>query len=94
MADNRVVMEWLASADEDFEFAKTNLDEGKNFFAQICFHFQQAAEKYLKAFIVAKDLEFKKIHDLGLLLKMCMTVDTSLQNLRDDSEYLSAFYIE
>ena len=60
----------------------------------MCFHFQQAAEKYLKAFIVAKGLEFKKIHDLGLLLKMAAKADASVEELKDDCEYLAAFYIE
>ncbi len=64
MVDPEVVQEWLAKADEDFEFAKVNLMEGKPFYSQICFHFQQAAEKYLKAYIIAHELEFRKIHDL------------------------------
>ena len=48
----------------DFEFARVNFEEGKPFFAQICFHFQQAAEKYLKSYTIAHELEFLKIHDL------------------------------
>jgi HEPN domain-containing protein len=72
MVDIEIVREWLAKADEDFEFARINFEEGKPFFAQICFHFQQAAEKYLKSYIIAHELEFLKIHDLPLLLKMCL----------------------
>jgi HEPN domain-containing protein len=53
MVDIEIVQEWLAKADEDFEFARINFEEGKSFFAQICFHFQQAAEKYLKSYIIA-----------------------------------------
>jgi HEPN domain-containing protein len=45
MVDKEIVREWLSKANEDFEFALINLEEGKTFFAQICFHFQQAAEK-------------------------------------------------
>ena len=67
MADPKVVREWLNKADEDFEFA-ISVIEDSNFFSQICFHFHQAAEKYLKSFVVAWDLEFKKIHDLPVLL--------------------------
>lgn len=51
MVDASLVTEWLTKAAEDLEFGRINLEERKNFFAQICFHFQQAAEKYLKAFI-------------------------------------------
>ena len=89
MVDTSLITEWLAKADEDLEFARVNLEERKNFFAQVCFHFQQAAEKYLKAFIVAKGLELKKIHDLGLLLKMAAKADASVEELKDDCEYLA-----
>lgn len=66
MVDIEIVREWLAKADEDFEFARINFEEGKPFLGQICFHFQQAAEKYLKSYIIAHELEFLKIHDLPL----------------------------
>jgi len=94
MADIAITREWIAKADDDFEFALANLEEGKPFLALICFHFQQSAEKYLKAYIVAHDLEFKKIHDLPALLKTCMRVSTSLEQLNSDCEFLNTFYIE
>ena len=84
MVDPSIIREWTSKADEDFEFARINLDEGKNFYAQICFHLQQAAEKYLKAFIIALDLEFRRVHDLGLLLKICSAKDPSFEDLRED----------
>lgn len=94
MVDQSIVKEWISKGEEDYSFARANLEEGKNFFAQICFHFQQAAEKYLKAFIIASDLEFRRVHDLGLLLKVCSTKDASFEDLRETCEFLSAFYIE
>lgn len=94
MADQKVVREWLEKADEDFKFAEANLKEGSNFYAQICFHFHQAAEKYIKAFIVAYDLEFEKTHDLIYLLKICAKKESSLLSLSDECEFLNAFYIE
>ena len=56
MADPQVVIEWFKKADEDLEFAASVINESP-FFAQICFHFHQAAEKHLKSFIIARDLE-------------------------------------
>ena len=94
MVDRDIITEWVTKADEDFEFARINLEEEKQFFAQICFHFNQSAEKYLKAFIIANQLEFRKVHDLHLLLKQCISKDPSLSRLEDDCEYLSTFYIE
>ena len=38
MVDRGIVQEWIEKAEEDFEFARINLEEGKRFFAQICFH--------------------------------------------------------
>ncbi len=70
MADVKVVREWLSKADEDLNFAKVNLEEGNNFYAQICFHFQQAAEKYLKAFLVALEKPFPKTHDIESLISL------------------------
>jgi len=72
MVDDEIVKEWIEKADEDFEFALVNFREEKPFFAQICFHFQQAAEKYLKAYIISRDLEFRMIHELPMLLKICL----------------------
>jgi HEPN domain-containing protein len=94
MVDREIIREWLTKASEDFEFAHINLEEGKNFFPQICFHFQQAAEKFLKAYIVAQELEFRKIHDLLMLLKICLEKDSSFEALRPDCEFLSPYYID
>src|SRR3989304_6790257 len=94
MVDVEIIREWLTKADEDFEFARINLEEAKPFLAQICFHFQQAAEKYLKSYIIAHELEFLKIHDLPLLLKICLSKDASFEQLREDCEYLTTFYVD
>ena len=93
MVDPRVISEWLKKADEDLEFAISVVEES-TFYAQICFHFHQASEKYLKSFIIAQDLEFKKIHDLQVLLKSCLAKDPNLQELMDDCKFLNRFYID
>jgi len=93
MVDTRVISEWIKKADEDLEFAISIVEES-TFYAQICFHFHQASEKYLKSFIIAQDLEFKKIHDLQVLLKSCLTKDPNLQELIDDCKFLNRFYID
>lgn len=94
MVDIEIVREWLTKADEDLAFAQVNLEEEKPFFAQICFHFHQAAEKYLKAYSIAHELDFRKVHDLALLLKICLANDVSFAQLRDDCDYLNTFYVE
>jgi HEPN domain-containing protein len=93
MAESRLVDEWLEKAEEDFQFAASVLEDS-TFYAQICFHFHQAAEKYLKAFIVARDLEFQKIHDLLVLLKLCSTIEPRLLEIQGDCKFLNRYYID
>jgi HEPN domain-containing protein len=87
-------LNWIKKAEDDFQFAKINLEEEKEFFDQICFHFQQAAEKYLKAFIVVNNLEFRKIHELPTLLDICFKHDPSFASFEEDCKELTEFYIE
>ncbi len=61
------VKKWFDSAQEDFETAKSNLENEKlraaGFFAQ------QAAEKSLKALYIKKFKELYKVHDLVILAR-------------------------
>jgi HEPN domain-containing protein len=94
MVDRRIIDEWLVKAEEDFRFAKIVLTEEKEYYDQICFHFQQSAEKYLKAFIIANHLGFEKTHDLPLLLQKCIGKDPAFAALKNNCGYLTAFYIQ
>ncbi len=93
MADPRLVQEWLAKADEDFGFAHSVFKDSL-YYAQICFHFHQSAEKYLKAYIIAFDLDFQKIHDLPVLLNVCLRREAGLKFILDDCKFLNRYYIE
>lgn len=94
MADAAIIREWLNKAEEDLRFAEANLLEGNVFFAQICFHFQQAAEKYLKAYIIGKGLDFGRVHDLVHLLRTCAAHDPTFDELKEDCILLNTAYIE
>lgn len=85
--------EWIDKAEEDYGFACAGI-ECTNYFPQICFHFQQAAEKYLKAFIVANDLEFRPVHNLLELLEICRQNNPNLEELRQACRFLNPFYID
>lgn len=95
MVNKKIIKEWLSKAEEDFGFALRNLkDEENTFYAQMSFHFQQAAEKYLKTYIVAYELEFEKIHDLPELLRICQEHNNSFSELQEECEFLTDFYID
>lgn len=93
MVDPQVIREWLKKADEDFDFAVSVIDD-TIFYAQVCFHFHQSAEKYLKSFMIANDLEFKKIHDLPVLLRDCTNKMLNFNTIIDDCKFLNRFYID
>ncbi len=94
MADPKIVREWLQKAEEDLDFAENNLQERNNYYAQICFHFHQSAEKYLKAYIVAYDLEFEKTHNLIQLLNVCSSQNDTILTLMKECERLNTAYID
>lgn len=94
MVHELLVKEWVYKAEQDFNFAKISLREERAYFDQICFFFHQAAEKYLKAYIVKFDLKFEKEHDLVRLLKICGKRDPSFATFEEDSRFLTKFYFE
>lgn len=93
MVDKSIITEWLKKADSDYQFASAALDDTK-YFSQICFLFQQAAEKYLKACIITHELPFKKIHDLGVLLNELIEKFPQFSRLSEQADFLTGFYIE
>jgi HEPN domain-containing protein len=81
----RLVAEWLEKADADMELVE-HLLRDESFPNAIAFNSQQAAEKYLKAFLTANQMDFPKTHDLKELLKLVAKADADLAaSLRDTS---------
>lgn len=73
-----LVRQWPARAAEDLETAKFLFANESHFFTAICFHCQQATEKYFKTFLTWQQTEFPKTHDLGLLLVLIASTGSSL----------------
>lgn len=48
----------------------------------VCFHLHQAVEKYLKAYLQAKNAEFPRSHDLDALLDMCGEYTSGFEEFR------------
>ncbi|MFQ5771127.1 MAG: HEPN domain-containing protein [bacterium] len=88
-----IAREWIEKAEEDYGFACASI-ASMNYFAQVCFHFQQAAEKYLKAFIVSNKLEFRAVHNLLELLEICKQKEPGIEELEQACRFLNPFYID
>jgi len=78
------VRQWLLKAEEDLNAAKSLLTYGTTFLSTVCFHSQQAAEKFLKAYLTYCQVEFPKTHDIDEILDLIAPVNSSLsESLRD-----------
>ncbi|HOP31585.1 MAG TPA: HEPN domain-containing protein, partial [Spirochaetota bacterium] len=59
----------------------------------ICYHCQQAAEKYLKSFLVLKNEPVMKTHDLSFLAEICIKIDSDFESIIQSCEELTDYSI-
>jgi len=86
--------EWITKAEADFATAQRESRVRKNpNYDGICFHYQQCAEKYLKARLCEAEISFGKIHDLVALLEQVLKVEPNWEIFREDLAYLSDFAV-
>ena len=64
-----IARQWIVKAANDLLNADNNLQSEVVPFDTVCFHCQQAAEKFLKAFLVGKGQTYPITHDLLLILE-------------------------
>lgn len=83
--------EWLKFADYDLKVAQDNLTLGH--YSYVCQLSQQAAEKYLKAFLVYHGKEPKRTHILRELVSDCANIKQGLQSLIKAAKELEQYYI-
>ena len=60
---------WFQKAENDLLNVQNNLKAGRYASDTVCFHCQQAVEKYLKGFLAWHEVPFAKTHDLLALLR-------------------------
>jgi HEPN domain-containing protein len=65
-----LVKEWTHKAEHDLGMAELALENKPEYTDSICFHCQQTAEKYLKAYLVFLEAPFEKKHNLVYLLDL------------------------
>lgn len=87
MKKNKVdlVRSWLEKARRDLITAKQGLEATEPFTDIICFHAQQAGEKYIKAYLVWQEIEFPKTHSIEDLFLLASEKDSSFSGLMEDA---------
>lgn len=69
-AIHELTAEWMRRAYSDLAVARL-IDEERIAPEILAFHAQQAAEKALKALLVQRQVEFPRLHEIGMLLNLC-----------------------
>jgi HEPN domain-containing protein len=82
--------DWVRLAERDWQRVERLLDEHDPGLAGFCL--QQAVEKFLKAFLLSRGWQLRRIHDLEALLDEAITDDASLEDFRGVCQKITPFY--
>lgn len=85
------VAAWVAKAASDLRMAGFAAEKKVCLWDQVCFHSQQAAEKCLKAVLVAMDQEVPRTHDLVFLLEKIGRKESSAIKLLEKGAALGQY---
>jgi HEPN domain-containing protein len=86
---NPILNNWLRVVDNDLKSAITL--ERDSLFETACYHCQQAAEKYLKAYLIDAEIERPRTHDLTRLVALAKTVDSEFETLEEVAGVLTDY---
>ncbi len=90
------VRAWLSKAASDIKNAQMILSakESSPPLDTVCFHCQQASEKYLKGYLSCHDRTFPYSHNLADIVAECMQVDQSFALIQKKAEILTPYAVE
>src|SRR5438552_2364110 len=89
----RSTREWLRKAEADYRVAVRIARGNRPFHDQLCFHCQQAAEKYLKGLLEELGLAIPKVHDLWQLAALLLPYHSVLRSQRRGLVFLTNFAV-
>jgi len=82
--------EWISIANEELMAAKYL--EKLNLPRMVCYHCQQFVEKAMKAFLVEKDIEFHRTHNILDLKNMIVALGVDIPLNNDEAIFLNSIY--
>jgi HEPN domain-containing protein len=85
---------WIRKAESDFRVAKNLRGIRPPAHDEVCFHCQQAAEKFLNSLLQEWGLPVPKIHELDDLLSMLLPCDATLQVVHRGLRGLSRYAVD
>ena len=91
--NNDVARGWILKAESDLKNLMIMTESGEAL-DTACFHAQQAAEKYLKAFLSFHDIIFPRTHDIEELLGLCAELNERFADLIEKTTFLTNYAVE
>jgi len=89
------IRNWLQKADNGMKIAKDQMQTKDPVTDMVCFHMQQACEKYLKTFLISRGSEYPRTHDIGALIDACARLDPDFRVLEGwGVDTLTAYAVE
>jgi len=85
---------WVRKADEDLAGARALALQKPPLRDLVCFHCQQAVEKYLKALLQELSVPTPRTHDLDSLLAMLLIHDPTLAPFQRRVDALTTFAVD
>jgi len=86
------ISQWIKKAEEDLTVVNKLTEFEIIASSAVCFHCQQAVEKFLKAFLTAYDKEIVRTHNIEFLLSECSEIDKDFAEI--DPENLTDFGVD
>ena len=86
-------VEWLRFAEENLQVAEQALSFEEPAWHTICFLCQSAAEKFLKAYLIAQGWKLERTHDIVVLLGLCADYDSAFADLTGDGAILNEYTV-
>ena len=89
----------LDLANDWLRYAKSDLNTANHMFCDVnpketeisCYHTQQCAEKSLKAFLIVKNIDPPRTHDLIELNNLCMAQDSGFSAIEQYCVFLNPY---
>jgi HEPN domain-containing protein len=89
----KMTAEWVRKAEADEGMAKTLAAAKTPFYDGICYHCQQAAEKFLKSLLQELSLEVPRTHELTDLMGLLLPHHPALHSHRRGFDFLTRFAV-
>ncbi len=91
--EKELIKNWIKKAKKDLLSAEPELSFPDAVTESICFHCQQAVEKFLKAYLIFLNISFTKTHEIGELITKCENVDKEIFTFKEEADKLTDYAV-